>query len=74
MSPYIGKLGSIRECSDIERLEDRPDFFKMLNLKIIKGIRDYVNQTAASAPKSSARSLCCAQVQARQRGADLCSQ
>ena len=51
----IGKLGSLRECSDIERLENRPDFFKMLNLKIIKGIRDYVNQTAASAPVPRSR-------------------
>lgn len=70
----LGKLGSLRECSDIERLENRPDFFKMLNLKIIKGMCDYVNQTAVIAPKSSARSLCCAQVQAGQGGADLCSQ
>jgi len=46
----------------------------MINLKIITGIRDYVNQTAASAPKSSARSIGCAQVQAGQGGADLCSQ
>ena len=55
MSPYIGKLGSLRECSDIERLENRPDFFKMLNLKIINGIRDYVNQTAVSAPVPRSR-------------------
>lgn len=73
MNPYIGKLGSLRACSDNERLEKRPDFFKMINLKIIKGIRDYVNQTAASASKSSARSLCCAQAQARQGDTDLCS-
>ncbi len=74
MKSYIGKLGSVREYSDILRLENRPDFFKMINLKIIKNMQDYVNQTAASAPKSSARSLCCAQVQAGQGGADLCSQ
>ena len=55
MKSYIGKLGSLRECSDIERLENRPDFCKMLNLKIIKDIRDYVNQTAASAPMPRGR-------------------
>ncbi len=48
MKSHIGKVGSLRECSDTERLDNRPDFFKMINLKIIKNMQDYVNQTAAS--------------------------
>lgn len=49
MKTYIGKLGSLGKCNDSEMLENRPDFLKMINLKTINDIHDYVNQTAASA-------------------------
>lgn len=54
MKTYIGRLGSLGKYNDMEWLENRLDFFKMINFKIFRGIHDYVNRTAASAPKSSA--------------------
>ena len=74
MKSHIGKVGSLRECSDTERLDNRPDFFKMINLKIIKGIRDYVNQTAASAsvPRSRAPAACVALRHKQGKGARIC--
>lgn len=51
MKSYIGKVGSLGKYNDIERLENRPDFLKMINIKTINGMHDYVNLTAASTPK-----------------------
>lgn len=48
MKTYIGKLGSLGKFNDIERLENRSAFFKMINFNSILGLRDYVNQNAAS--------------------------
>ena len=57
MNPNIGQISALSKCSNIEQLEFRPDFFQMINIKEIKGMHDYVKQTAASPPQSSARSL-----------------
>ena len=48
MKSHIEKIGSLKECNDTKKLDNQPDFFKMINLKIIKNMQDYVNQTAAS--------------------------
>ena len=57
MNPDIGQISALSKSSNIEQLEFRPDFFQMINIKEINGMHDYVKQTAASPPKSSARSL-----------------
>ena len=57
MNPNIGQISALSKCSNIEQLEFRPDLFQIPNINEINGMHDYVKQTAASALKSSARSL-----------------
>lgn len=57
MKTYIGKLGSLGKCNDIEKLENRPDFYKMINLNAIEGLHDYVNRTALNAQEPTCHCL-----------------